>query len=70
MITIIAEVPPGESVERAFEETIRISKILNCKVRFIFNDLECISHPNGSSTKGRDNYLLACKNKSDTVYSI
>lgn len=54
--TIKIEITPGTTVYEAFEEAIRISKILKCNVEFGFNDVKCFANPEGSAKAGEDSW--------------
>ncbi|HAO26766.1 MAG TPA: hypothetical protein DCQ68_01910 [Chryseobacterium indologenes] len=56
MVTTKIEIDPGTTIHKAFVESIRIAKILKCKVQFVFNGVICIAHPNGSPDVGVESW--------------
>ena len=54
--TLTIDITPGVTVFEAFEEAIRISRMLNCKIKFIFNDVKCFADPEGSAKAGEESW--------------
>jgi hypothetical protein len=42
----------GDDIRSAFEEAIRIAKILNVRVMFKFNGVECFTNPHSDIERG------------------
>jgi hypothetical protein len=62
--SIQIEMSPGTSIEEAFTEAIRISRILWIRVEFKFNGVTCWGYPNGDIKEGCDNFFKALESKS------
>jgi hypothetical protein len=54
--TLTIEITPGTTVYEAFEEAIRIARMLNCKIKVIFNDVKCFADPEGSAKAGEESW--------------
>ena len=61
--TLKAEFMPGDSIEGAFEESIRLSKLLDCWIEFNFNGVLCMSNKNGNVERGVNAYRNELKKK-------
>lgn len=59
--TIKLEFNPGDSIEEAFSEAIRIATILNVWVEFNFNGVTCITNSKGNIDKGIESYHAELK---------
>jgi hypothetical protein len=61
----------GDCIEGAFEESIRLAKLLNIWVEFNFNGVTCISGQNGVVQTGIDSYRseLSRKDSSKVAFS-
>lgn len=55
------EFNPGTSIEEAFKEAIRVSRILWVTTEFNFNGVTCWGCPNGDFEIGSANYTKALK---------
>lgn len=63
LVTIKIELDVGTMIGEAFKEAIRLSKLLNVKVEFDFNEVVCISRPFSNRDSGVLEYRKALKNK-------
>lgn len=50
------EFSPGDEIEEAFTEAIRLAKQLQVTVEFKFNGITCIARANGDPKKGVRSY--------------
>ena len=67
--TLTIKFSPGDSIEDAFEESIRIARILWVLVEFDFNGVKCWGHPNGNAQTGVINYDKAMKGITNYKYA-
>ena len=54
--TIKVEFIAGDTIEDAFEESIRLAKLLNCWIEFNFNGVTCTSNRSGEIMRGVASY--------------
>lgn len=59
--SITIEFQPGDDIESAFKESVRIAKLLNINVNFNFNGVKCSCRPNSDYNKGPESYFEALK---------
>lgn len=52
---------PGDSIEEAFSEAIRLAKALGVWVEFKFNGITCMARPGGEVLKGVESYQREIK---------
>lgn len=60
---------PGDNIEDAFSEGIRIARILWVLVEFDFNGVKCWAHPVGNIETGVLNYHKAMKESGNFKYA-
>lgn len=59
--TLKIEFTPGDTIEEAYQEAIRLATLLNIYVMFRFNDVECLATKNGDYRKGVDSFYRELK---------
>jgi len=69
MITIKAEMMPGDSILNSFEEATRIATMLNCYIDFNFNGISCYARPNGDPKRGEKEYHEQIKSKNQYQFA-
>lgn len=67
--TITVKFSAGTSIEYAFTEAIRISRILWVNVEFQFNEVTCFATPHGDPQVGADQYHKAGESKSSYKFA-
>jgi hypothetical protein len=68
--TIKVEIIIGTTIETAFEESIRLAKLLNVWIEFNFNDVNCIAKSSSNKQLGVENYRKAIRDDSEYKFAI
>lgn len=55
--TITVNFTPGDSIESAFQEAIRLATLLSVWVKFNFNGVECLANSYSNVSKGVESYM-------------
>ncbi len=68
--TIKIEFQPGNDIESAFKEAIRLANTLGVWCEFNFNGVTCLANGSGDFEKGVESYLSEIKNKNGTKIAV
>jgi len=60
----------GDDILSAFEEAIRIAKLLNIGVSFMFNNVECYATSNSKAINGKIAYLDQLSKKDGHKFAV
>jgi hypothetical protein len=70
MVILRIQIPPKSTLEYAFSEALRISRILWCEVYFKFNSVDCYVMPTGNVKDGIKSYEKAIKVDSEQKIAV
>lgn len=62
MISLKVNAEPGSDIKECFATTIRMAQILDCRIEFEFNEINCVSNKHGDAELGVTNFQIALNN--------